>query len=484
MNLRIVIHYLGILVLVIGATMLVPLGWSLYYGETTARCAFMGAIAVSAIVGGGAFVLTRRSGQEVFRKEALAIVGLGWLVTASIGALPYLFAGTFTSPADAYFEAMSGFTTTGSTVLTDIEGSDRSILFWRSLTHWLGGMGIIVLFIAVLPFLGAGGKHLFRTEAPGPVPEGLRPRIRDTAALLWKIYIAMTVVETVALMVCGISLFEALCHTFGTLATGGFSTHSESIHYFDSVAVELIIIVFMILAGTSFSLHFRVWRGDWRAYRRDPECRAYLGVLAVATLVVTVTLWRSDLYEGLGTALRYGLFQVVSIATTTGYCTADFNQWPTLAKLILVMLMFVGASAGSTGGGFKVIRWLTLVKSARLQLERVFRPRTVRRVRIGSAILDNELLAANITFLGIGLGLFVLASFVMAGLGLDLVTAVTSVAATLNNIGPGLEGVGAVENYALIAWPGKLLLSLCMVMGRLELYSILVLFVPAFWRSR
>lgn len=316
------------------------------------------------------------------------------------------------------------------------------------------------------------------------MPEALRPRIRETAALLWKIYVALTVAQTVALMLCGMSLFEALCHTFGTLATGGFSTRNASIAAYDNLAVELVVVFFMIVAGTNFSLHFRLWGGDWRVYRRDAECRTYLAVLAVATLVVSFALWRSGTYEKIGSALRYGLFQVVSITTTTGYCTADFNQWPAATKLTLVLLMFVGACAGSTGGGLKVVRWLTLFRSARLQIERVYRPRAVRRARIGGAVIDPELLLANVTFIGIAFTIFVLGSFAMASMGLDVITAVTSVAATLNNIGPGLGAVGAVENYAFIPWPGKLLLSLCMVMGRLELYSILVLFVPSFWRAR
>jgi len=484
MNLGVIIRLLGILVLVVGATMAAPLAWSVYFGEEEAKWAFLKSMGVSAALGSAAIGFTRRRAGTLFRKEALAVVGLGWLLTAFVGSLPYLFSGTLSHPADAYFEAMSGFTTTGSTVLTEIESRSRSILFWRSLTHWLGGMGIIVLFIAVLPYLGAGGKHLYRTEAPGPLPESLRPRIRQTAALLWKIYIAMTVAETVALMLCGMSFYEALCHTFGTLATGGFSTRSASIAAFDSVAVDLVIIFFMVLAGLNFSLHARLWDGDWRAYGRDPECKAYLGVLGIATLAVTFSIWSSGVYGGIGPALRHGAFQVVSIMTTTGYCTADFNRWPPVCKAILVFLMFVGACAGSTGGGFKVIRWLTLLKGARLQIERVYRPRTVRRARIGSKVLDNELLAANVTFLGIGFGVFVLASIAMAAMGLDLVTAFSSVAATLNNIGPGLGRVGAVENYAFLPVGGKVLLSLCMVMGRLELYSILVLLAPAFWRAQ
>lgn len=482
--------------MVVGATMLLPLLWAAYYGEPTGGRALGISMAISLLVGGGAWLLTRRHNQEVFRKEALAIVGLGWIIVGAFGALPYLFSGTFISPVDAYFEAVSGFTTTGSTVMTDIENFDRSILFWRSLTHWLGGMGIVVLFVAVLPYLGAGGKHLFKTEAPGPIPENLRPRIRHTAAILWKLYIALTVAETVLLMpgmlkaMPGItimdSLYEALCHTFGTLATGGFSTKNASVAAFRSVpSIDIIIIFFMVLAGINFSLHFRVWGGDRKAYKRDPECRIYLGVLLTATLFVAGVLWLTGTYSGILEALRHGAFQVVSIATTTGYCTADFNQWPEVLRWLLVLLMFVGASAGSTGGGFKVIRWVMLWKTARLQLERVYRPRSVRRVRLGSAVIDEGLLAANAAFIAIGLGVFVGASLFMTLLpGMDLVTSLTSVAATLNNIGPGLEGVGAVENYAFIPWPGKMVLSLLMVMGRLELYSILVLFIPSFWRAR
>lgn len=482
MNYLAVSRLLGLLILVIGLTMFLPVAWAIYYREA----AWAGVALAATITSASGFLLFfigNIKRQEVFRKEALATVGLGWLLSAAFGALPFLYTGTIPHYIDAYFETVSGFTTTGSTILSNIEALPRSVLFWRSFTHWLGGMGIIVLFIAILPFLGAGGRHLYKSEVPGLVREALTPKIKETATILWKIYLLLTCAETALLMFSGLDLFDALCHTFGTLATGGFSTKNLSIAYFNNVFIEIIIIAFMFLAGTNFSLHFNALRHKPLSYFRDAEWRTYVFLLLIGTFLVMFELLIDNIYKTPLEALRYASFQVVSIMTTTGYCTADFNMWPPGTKVLLVLYMFIGGCAGSTGGGIKVIRWLTLVKIALYQIEKVYRPRSIRKIKIGKIRIDESLQIATLSFFFIAVCVFISGTFIIAFFNIDIVTSATAVAATLNNIGPGFERVGAIENYSNFPYFVKALLSLFMILGRLELFSILVLFMPRFWRS-
>ena len=498
MNYRLVARFLGHFMCALGLLMLPSAGWAVYFQEWRVLGAFALSIFISLGLGIGLARLGRQTQGQLHHREALGLVGAAWLVAAGLGSLPYIFAGVF-NPVDAYFECMSGFTTTGSSVLTDIEGTYKGILFWRSFTHWLGGMGIIVLFIAVLPHLGVGGKLLFKSESPGPDPRGLRPKIKDTASILYIIYGGLTLLETAALMGAGMSLYDALCQTFGTLATGGFSTRQGSIGAFDSLAVDMIVIFFMICAGTNFALYFAMLRGNWKAPWRDTEWRVYVALLAVCILVVTLNLLGAQHHAAIeataqqpppqtphysvGQALRYASFQVVSIMTTTGFCTADTDAWPHFSRMLLLILMFVGGCAGSTGGGMKVVRIVMLVKMAYWRLESTFRPKTVRAIRISGEVVDEDTQRTVYAFFVLYLAWFVGGTLFMSVLGLPFQTAVTSVAATLNNIGPGLEAVGATMDYHLVPAVGKLFLSLCMVLGRLELFSILVLFVPAFWRK-
>jgi trk system potassium uptake protein TrkH len=482
-NFRIVLRLLGLLLSFIGLTMSFALFWSLYYHDGSALSLLI-SLALTIGAGGLLVGLGRFRKEELFRKEALAVVGLSWLLVPAFGALPFVFSHTVPTYVDAYFEAMSGFTTTGSTVLPNIESATPGILFWRSFTHWLGGMGIIVLFIAVLPFLGAGGRRLFRSEVSGPVSRGLTPRITETALILWKIYILLSAIETLLLMVCGMSLFDALCHTFGTMATGGFSTKNASIGYYRSLPVDLIIIVFMFLAGTNFALHYRLLKGAKLSHFRDVEWKAYVAILFFSVIFISGHLWVHQVYGTIGETLRRGAFQVVSIMTTTGFTTADFNLWPPGAKGLLVVLMFIGGCAGSTGGGMKVVRIVMLLKIARFHVEKIYSPRTIRKVRLGGVVVEDEAIVATLSFFFLFILVFVIASLVVLALGLDLVTGVSAVAATLNNIGPGLEKVGAIEHYAHVPEIGKVVLSLCMAMGRLELFSILILFVPMFWQRK
>ncbi len=494
MNYSSVIRNLGIFSLAMCLLYLPSVGWAIWFRESVVLLAFLKSMVLILCVGVLFLIVGRHGHQRLYNREALALVGTGWLLIAGYGGLPYIFAGEL-GFVDAYFESMSGFTATGATVLNDIEAFPRSLLFWRSFTHWLGGLGIILLLIIVLPFLGAGGKLLYRSEVPGVDKQGLRPRIKDSAMILFKIYAALTVLMAGLLMVAGLDLFEALCHTFGTLATGGFSTRDASIAAFDSVFVELIIVVFMVIAGTSFGLLYCLSRGEWRKVMNNSEWRLYIALMGISALLITANLLgvqgmaagaessREVATElGWAGALRTALFQTVSIMTTTGYCTADFNLWPFFSRALLVLLMFVGGCSGSTGGGLKVARILILGKVIWHHLDRAFRPKHIRVLRVDKMIVEEELQRSVLTYVLIHMVVLGASVVVLSGMGLPAQTAFTSVVATLNNIGPGLEMVGAVENYAFIPTPGKVLLSVLMAMGRLELYAIAVLFVPAFWR--
>lgn len=510
MSVRYVGSQLGLLLLVLSAAigavgLWSALGW--WTGDASEADACRALLLTSGfggLLGFGLWLLGRGRAEQLGRREALLLVGASWLVGAALAAAPFrVWAAfpndwqhhdpAFLSYVNCYFEAMSGFTTTGATVLTKIGSIPHSLLLWRALTHWLGGLGIVVLFVAVLPTLGVGGKRVFRVEAPGPSPEGVRPRIRDTAQVLWMIYVGLSIAETLALKVLGLSWFEAVCHTFATLATGGFSTRDGSIGELHSPSVEAVVIVFMILAGVNFGIYYQVIRKRWRAAIRDPELRVYLAVLFIGSVVVMADLYNHEIHTtmaerlepSIGSTLRHGVFQTVSIQTTTGFCTADFNRWPALPKVVLVILMFVGASAGSTGGGLKIVRCVIAVKVLWAEIERVFRPNVVRVVKIGNTTVDSDLRLATLSYVLIILMLFAGGSFALLlfeqGNGIDITTAATASAATLNNIGPGLGLVGAVETYAWFGGPSKIVMTLLMVLGRLEVYAIAVLLVPRFW---
>ncbi|HDP36016.1 MAG TPA: TrkH family potassium uptake protein [Candidatus Hydrogenedentes bacterium] len=494
MNHLAVIKNLGLFSMALCVLYLPSLCWALWFWETEMLAAFFQSAAVVLFIGGLMLVVGRRARSRLLNRETLALVGVGWLVIAAYGALPFVFSGTL-SFVDAYFESMSGFTTTGATVLTDIEATPKSLLFWRSFTHWLGGLGIILLIIIVLPFLGAGGKLLYRSEVPGLDKQGLRPRIKDSALILFKIYAALTVLMTLLLTLAGMDLFEAFCHTFGTLATGGFSTRNASIAAYDSVIIEAIIVVFMIIAGTSFGLLYCLSQKDWRKILGNSEWRLYMAILGISaaliaanllgmqgTLAVVETDGHATHISSVFTSVRMAVFQTVSIMTTTGYCTADFDAWPYFSRSLMVLLMFIGASSGSTGGGLKVVRIMILGKLIRHHLERTFRPKHIRVMRVDRMTVNEEVQRSVLSYFLIYIAVAGLSVVYLSGLGLPAETSFTSVVATLNNIGPGLELVGAVENYAFIPVPGKILLSLLMAMGRLELYAICVLFVPSFWR--
>jgi len=444
--------------------------------------AFISSALICFIIGGLLFSCCN-SPKELTVREGFAVVTFGWTVFALFGALPYLISGAIASPLDAVFETMSGFTTTGSTILTEIETLPQSLLFWRSLTHWMGGMGIIVLSLAILPMLGVGGMQLFKAEVPGPTADRLKPRIQDTAKLLWGVYFLLTLVETVLLMFGGMTFFDALCHAFATLATGGFSTRNASIAAYDSSYIDGVITLFMVLAGINFALHFQILRGKIRDFFSSEELRVYLGIILIATVIIMICNWFGNVYTYFGENLRYSLFQVVSIITTTGFATADYEHWMVLPQYLLVLLMFIGGCAGSTGGGMKVARVLLLFKHVQVQVFRLIHPRAIRLVKLGNRPVDKDVLQSILGFFTLFIGIFVVGSLLVAASGMDLVSASAAVIACLGNIGPGLGSVGPVDNFAHVPIFGKIVLIVCMLMGRLELFTVLVLFFPSFWRK-
>lgn len=482
MRWRFILKIVGILTLFLGLTMAFSLTWGLYYGDASVW-PLIQAMVIALAAGGGAWLGGRGVRAEVISaREGMAIVAIGWTCIGVFGAFPFYFSADFATFVDAFFESVSGFTTTGASVLTSIETVPRGLLFWRSFIQWLGGMGIIVLSVAILPFLGVGGMQLYKAEVPSPVPDKLKPRIRDTAMIMWKVYALISLVQAVLLMAGGMTLFDALCHTFTTMPTGGFSTKNASVAHYDSAYIDTVITVFMILAGINFSLHYQFLRGRALSFWKDSECRFFLGVVAVLTLVVSFDVYGS-VYDSAGKAIRYGAFQVVSIVTTTGFATADYELWPAMSQLILLLCMFLGASAGSTGGGMKCLRILLCFKYCYKELFALIHPHAVTHVKIGGKAVPEDVMRSVLGFLALYMGLFCLCSVLLAGLGVDFVTSLGAVAATLGNIGPGFGMVGPVENYAHIPLMGKWLLIWCMLLGRLEIYTVIILLVPEFWRK-
>ena len=521
MDLRLVSRQLGLVALLIGGTMIFSLPWAHPslgvrrdllpapdHFETNGFVALVASVAVCAMVGCGFLWFGRGASNRLYRKEAMAVVGLSWVLATVLGALPFYFAQTHRAPgarmniADCLFESQSGFSTTGATVISKLEdpaGIQHCILFWRSSTHFLGGLGIIVLFVVILG-QGSAGKALMRAEMPGPTKEGSTSRMQHTAWLFAGIYCALNIVLAVLLKMLGLTWFDALCHAFGTLATGGFSTYDSSLGHFQSASIEYLVTFFMILAGTNFTLLYLLLLRQPNRLLADPEWRTYMSVIVGITgLVVGYGLYYGD-FADVSSGVRYGLFQVVSIVTTTGYGTHDFDQWNSFGRGVLFLLMFVGGCAGSTGGGMKVIRHILFLKILGLETEQAYHPTVVRPIRLGGKPVEDPGLRKNIlVYFGLILVLFVFSWMFIVTTEPDatwgtiantnriehkLIDSATSVAATLNNIGPGLGTVGPSRNYGHFSWYNKLLFVWLMMLGRLELFSILVLFIPGFWRSR
>ncbi|MBD3240357.1 MAG: TrkH family potassium uptake protein [Chitinivibrionales bacterium] len=536
MNHRLVIFALGRLLQMLAGAMVVPtvIGYAEVWpaGPVAALgdprvSGFFLAITLSLVVG---TMMTRaQRAHEGFAsnavREGFAIVAFGWVLLTLFGALPLFVYFLYVRPADsagsvlhcftdAFFEVMSGFTTTGATILTDIEQVPHGQLFWRSMTHWLGGMGIVTLVLAIFPAFGIAGYQMFRGEVPGPTAERLRPRLAQTAKILWWVYALLTFAEALLLYLGGMTVFDSFCHAFGTMATGGFSTRNASIGAYESAYIDWVVVVFMLLAGTNFMIHYSVlFTGRLGVLKHDREFRFYLSVITIAVLIGTGVVWvrgvvspetalrsfrpypkseaemsahleeEQQKVETLPGAFRQAAFQVVSLTTTTGYATADFDVWPGALRLMFVVLMFFGGCAGSTGGGMKMIRVLVVLKAAIRQVRQQIQPRSVVPVKVGGRALPEGQVSGILGFFVMFVLLFVLLTLIMSFIIPDFSTAVTAVVATICNIGPGLSGIGAVENYAWIPLGGKWILSLSMLLGRLEVYTVLIAISPISWRK-
>jgi trk system potassium uptake protein len=482
MRWRYILKVIGVLILFFGLTMIFSLMVGLSYRDESVFPLLL-SMAITVLAGSILHLGFRRAKADVIsQREGMAIVALGWTAVGLFGALPFYLGDGFLTFADAVFESVSGFTTTGSTVLSNIEVVSKGLLFWRSFIQWLGGMGIIVLSIAILPFIGVGGMQLYKAEVPTPLPDKLKPRIRDTAMILWKVYALISLMEVILLMLGGMTPYDALCHTFTTMPTGGFSTKNASIAHFDSVYFDCVFIFFMLMAGINFSLHYQMLKGRPLAFWRDSECRFFLGTVLLLVFLVSADLF-GTVYETIGQSLRFGTFQVVSILTTTGYATADYEKWPGMSQLILLLCMFLGASAGSTGGAMKCIRIMLGFKYCYKELFLLIHPHAVSHIKIGGKTVSDDIIHSVLGFLALYVGLFALCSILLAGLGVDFVTSFSAVAATIGNIGPGFGMVGPADNFAQIPYLGKWLLIWCMLLGRLEIYTVIIFLVPEFWRK-
>lgn len=472
---------LGFLILLNGLAILTSVPVSLFYEDSDVWPLTISGL-VSCVCGGMLMLLLKGRGRlELLPREGFAIVGLCWFVVPLFGALPYMISGVIPRLVDACFESISGFTTTGSSILSDVEALPHGILYWRMLTHWLGGMGIIVLSLAVLPMLGIGGMQLFRAEVTGPTKDKLTPRITETARLLWGLYVALTVMEVVLLRVGGMPLFDSICHAFATISTGGFSIRNQSIAAYDSAYLEAVVTAFMFIGGTSFSLHLLALRGTFRQYREE-EFRMFSLITLGAILIVALSIQSRSAGGDFLRALRYASFNVVSVITCTGFATADFALFPPLAQGILFFLMFPGATSGSTGGGMKMVRVLLLLKAAGNVFRRFVHPKAVTRTTLNDKPVGMDTMMAIAGFAMAYFLTFGTATAIVAAAGSDPLTALSAVAASMANVGPGLGAVGPMTNFGHLTDVSKWTLEVCMILGRLELFTVLVLFTRSFWR--
>ena len=482
MNKKMIGKLLGVLFFLEALFMLPAIAVCFVYGETGAPLrGFLWTVALLLALSGALYGVCAKATREFYAKEGFIIVALGWILLSAMGALPFYISGEIPHYVDAFFETVSGFTTTGASVLTDVEAMSHGLLYWRSFTHWLGGMGMLVFLLAVVPTgKGAGYSiHLLRAESPGPSVGKMVPRMRQTASLLYKIYIVLTVLCVLFLLAGGMPLFDSLCTAFGTAGTGGFGFKNDSFTSF-SPYIQWVVTIFMILFGVNFNAYFLLLMRKFRRAAASEEVRGYFVVIVVAVGIITANIY--SMYNSFGEALRQAAFQVGSIITTTGFSSCDFDLWPTLSKEILVMLMFIGACAGSTGGGIKVSRFLILGKTLAKELKTALHPQVVAPARMDGKLLNHETIRTTNVFVAAYIFIFAASFFLISLNGFDMVTNFTAVAATLNNIGPGLEMAGPMQNFGCFADPAKLVLIFDMLAGRLEIFPMLVLFMPDTWR--
>ena len=479
MNYAMVLYILGYICNVEALLMLLPLGVGLLYGESVGDTFGLTIVLLFAV--GAVLTRKRPKKQTFYAKEGFVTVSLCWIVMSLFGALPLSLSGEVGSYVDCFFEIVSGFTTTGASVVANVEILSQNILFWRSFTHWIGGMGVLVFVLMVLPMAGQSSIHLMRAESPGPIVGKFVPKLRSTAILLYGIYMLLTVIVIILLMLGGMSLFDSLIFSFGTAGTGGFANYAASVGYFGSAYIDWVITIFMILFGVNFNVYYMLFFGHFLQGLKNEEMRWYLGIIAVSTAIVTLNI--SHLYDSPLTALRYAAFQVSTIITTTGYATTDFALWPVLSHVVLLLLMIAGACAGSTGGGIKTSRIIISVKSAWQELRHLIHPRTVTRVRLDGRPVEEETRSTVGSFLTLYALIVAFSVLLLSVEGYDFNTTLSAVLACFNNVGPGIGLVGPMGNYGFFTPFSKLLLSFDMLLGRLEIFPMLVLFSPSVWRK-
>ena len=475
-----VIKTTGMLLTVEACLLLLPLAVALYYRE---RCfyAILITIGISALLGGGAMLWGRNASKTIYSREGFVITALSWFLLSAVGALPFRISGEIPSYVDAFFETVSGFTTTGASILNDVEAMSRGLLFWRSFTHWVGGMGVLVFLMAMTKNISDRSIHIMRAEMPGPIVDKITPRTRDTAKIFYAIYIALTFVEVALLLCGGMPLYEALVHAFGTAGTGGFGILRDSIASY-SPYLQWVIGVFMLIFGVNFNLYYLILIKRFKSVLKSGELWTYLGFAAASTGLIAFNI--RSFYPSVSEAIRTAFFQVSSIMTTTGYATADFDTWPTLSKTTLLLLMFIGACAGSTGGGIKVSRVMIYVKSIHRELRKLLRPRAVNVIRLEGKMVDENVVRGQNAYLAVYALSFCLFFFLLSFDRFDVETNLSAAAACFNNIGPGFAAVGPTHSYAGYSAISKLVLSAAMLMGRLEIFPILLMITPSTWRNR
>jgi len=480
MNITAILNIIGHVMKYEIILLLIPFFVALFYGQGDAN-AFLYTVLLMIPI---ALILIKIKGKknEIYAKEGFLTVGLAWIVISFFGALPFVFSGAIPSLVDAFFETSSGFTTTGASILTEIQSLPKGILFWRSFTHWVGGMGFLIFILALMPTFSGNTIHLLKAESPGPTPGKIVPKIKQTAKILYAIYFVLTLIETIFLKSAGLSWYDSIIHALGTAGTGGFSNMNASVAAFNNPAVEWIITIFMLLFGVNFVLYFQLIRGNVKAFFKSEELKWYLIAVFASIIIIAVNIIPFN-HGDVTKSIRDSAFQVSSIVTTTGYATVNFNLWPTLTKVILIMLMFMGAMAGSTGGGIKTIRIVIIFKAIRREIDKILHPRRVKSVKIDGNVVEEETISGVFLFIFAYIIISLIAIFIVSFDNFDVTTTVTSVIATLSNIGPGLEMVGPAGNFSAFSDLSKLVLSFCMLAGRLEIYPMLILFSPSLWKK-
>ncbi|MGI6727610.1 MAG: TrkH family potassium uptake protein [Anaerovoracaceae bacterium] len=481
LNFRLILKIVAIVIVIVALAMIPSFVVAILYGEYSTGIAFLKSIIPILSIGLLLTYFSKPSRLTIRIRDGLLIVGLSWILAALCSAIPFFISGSIPNFADAFFECASGYSTTGATILPDIESLPKSMLFWRSFTHWLGGMGILIFAIAILPSLGIGGVRIADAESPGPTLDKITPKMSDTAKILYFMYFGMTLIETILLLLGGMNLFDALIHSFGSVATGGFSSYNNSIAHFDSLYIEIVITFFMVMAGVNFTLYYMVLQGNWKDFFRDQELRAYFSIIGVSIILITIILFIFNTCESIFEGLRLSVFQVASIITTTGFSTTDFNLWPSACKFILFLLMLIGGCSASTSGAIKVVRIVIFFKLIRRGFYKRLHSKAVVPIKLNDKNVPSDTVSNIVSFIFLYISLFLIGTFIVCLENVDLITAATSVATCLGNVGPGFEMIGPLSNFSLFSNPTTVLLGFFMIAGRLELFTLLLLLSPSFW---